>query len=520
MRKLATTALMLLVVFTGTAFAQNVVEVEGDITESTTWNSENSYLLTGQTFVKNGATLTIEPGTVIESLSDDGSGLAPALVIERGAKIMADGTAENPITFTSALPDDELPQRGTWGGLIILGNAPIIGGENFVEGLTGVPYGGDDPNDSSGILRYVRVWYGGRSIGQDNEINGITLAGVGRGTTVEHCEIAYNLDDGFEMFGGTVDLRYCSVLFVGDDAFDTDEGYQGRGQFLFAMVGEEEGNRAHEMDSKFDQHPRSMPQFANVTLIGSGSGGDVASDNDDMIRLREGTAGKFWNYIIVDGSDQVLDIRDDETKALIGDSLLFSSNNIIFNTPTLFAEDYGITSVNDDPQLASLDGRESGGLIDPRPTIDGPAYQNIDTLPDDGFFTQVNYKGAFGSEQWLAGYSWLDAQGRLGKESVAIEDDVVSVPETFGLNGNYPNPFNPSTRIQFQLAQERLVEITIYNITGQQVRTIEAGHLSPGVHEVDWDGKNAEGFSAPAGVYLYRLNAGSKQAIGKMTLVK
>ncbi|MCF7832855.1 MAG: hypothetical protein K9N05_04675, partial [Candidatus Marinimicrobia bacterium] len=219
----------------GSTYPGYNVVLDGNITENTTLYATDSILLAGQTFVDSGVTLTIEAGAVIEALPDDGNGLAPCLVIKRGAMIMAQGTALNPITFTSYLPED-MKDRGSWGGLILLGKAPInkSGGEAFVEGLVGVPYGGTNAADNSGILEYVRVWYGGRSIGQDNEINGITLAGVGNGTTVEYCEVAFNLDDGFEMFGGTVDLKYCSVLFVGDDAFDTDLGYQGRGQYLFA----------------------------------------------------------------------------------------------------------------------------------------------------------------------------------------------------------------------------------------------------------------------------------------------
>ncbi|MCF7796573.1 MAG: hypothetical protein K9N36_02275, partial [Candidatus Marinimicrobia bacterium] len=260
----------------------DVVQLSGTISSNSTWTANKDYLLTGQTFVDSGVTLTIEAGTTIKSNADDGNGLAPALIIKRGAKIIANGSASAPITFTSSLPESELPQRGTWGGLIILGKAPINkpGSESFVEGLVGVPFGGDDAEDDSGILRYVRIWYGGRSIGQDNEINGLTLAGVGRGTTVEHVEVAWNLDDGIECFGGTVDLKYCSVLFVGDDAFDTDLGYTGRGQFLFALVASDDGNRGFEMDndgSNMDAQPRSKPQFMNVTLVGSGTGS--AADN-------------------------------------------------------------------------------------------------------------------------------------------------------------------------------------------------------------------------------------------------
>ncbi|MFQ6611242.1 MAG: hypothetical protein ACE5D7_10670 [Fidelibacterota bacterium] len=390
----------------------------GDITENTTWYAENAYILAGQTFVKPGVTLTIEAGTTIRANADDGNGLAPALTIERGAMIIADGRIDAPITFTSNLPDSELPQRGTWGGLILLGNAPINidGGESFVEGLIGVPYGGEDENDNSGILRYVRVWYGGRSIGQDNEINGISLAGVGRGTTIEHCEVAWTLDDGFEMFGGTVDLKYCTVLFEGDDAFDTDLGYRGRGQFLFAMLGNDDGNRGFEMDNKangdMNAQPRSHPQFHNVTLIGSGA--NSPADNDQMIRLREGTGGEFRNLLIVDGKEYGINITDAATLALLGTELNFSANNIVYNcTMGQFKSDYGLAAQNVDPLLRSIAGRESGGLIDPRPSPGNPALTGGETLPADGFFTQTEFVGAFGDELWIAGWSWLAEMGRL-----------------------------------------------------------------------------------------------------------
>ena len=196
--------------------------------------------------------------------------------------------------------------------------------------LTGIAYGGNDPDDNSGVLEYVRVWYGGRSIGQDNEINGITLAGVGRGTVVKYCEVAYNLDDGFEMFGGTVDLKYCSVIGVGDDAYDVDQGYQGRGQFLFAKVLKDDGNRAYEMDNKtngnLDSSPRSHPVFYNATLVGPG--GDVVSNNDQMARLREGVGGEFGNHIVYNGKEYgVSDRMIVDLKTSVSDNSNFRLDN-------------------------------------------------------------------------------------------------------------------------------------------------------------------------------------------------
>ena len=217
--------------------------------------------------------------------------------------IEAVGTASAPILMTSIIARDEpdrLPIVGgrAWGGLIICGYAPIQGGgTRTVEGVASVPYGGTDAADDSGTLRYVSVRYGGRAIAPDNEINGITLAGVGTGTEVSYCEVAYNFDDGFEMFGGTVDLRYCMVYKVGDDGFDTDTGYQGTGQFLVVVRGAT-SNRGHEMDGRNSSQAAddSFPKFSNVTIVGNNSG----SSEDESLRLREGTAGHFQNYMLVD----------------------------------------------------------------------------------------------------------------------------------------------------------------------------------------------------------------------------
>ena len=239
--------------------------------------------MTCQTFVKAGVTLRIQAGTTIFVTPADADGLAPALVIERGAKIVARGTAEEPVTFTSvseAQSDDQalvdtsrggngtvvLGQRGKWGGVIVCGFAPVHPGavngvrptEVQVEGLANVYYGGNDTRDDSGALEYVRIWYAGAVIGADNEINGLTLAGVGNGTFVSHVEVAYCLDDGFEFFGGTVNVRYLSSIFNGDDAFDVDQGYHGKGQFLFAVLGDQ-GDHGLEIDSQVGGCGRGLP---------------------------------------------------------------------------------------------------------------------------------------------------------------------------------------------------------------------------------------------------------------------
>lgn len=219
----------------------NVV-VSSNITTNTTWTKDKVYELGARVVVENGATLTIEPGTVIKGQSGTGAS-ARALIIARGGKIMAEGTASEPIIFTStrdnitsgqiSSPNLTAEQNGQWGGLIVLGRAPISASANEVQ-IEGIPtsdpnglYGGNDPADNSGILKYVSIRHGGADIGQGNEINGLTLGGVGSGTVIENIEVVGNQDDGVEWFGGTVNVTNVIVWNAGDDAIDTDQAWSG-----------------------------------------------------------------------------------------------------------------------------------------------------------------------------------------------------------------------------------------------------------------------------------------------------
>ena len=521
---------------------EEVTLLGGNLTEDTYLAASGTYYLNQQLFVKDGVTLTIEAGTEILGRYDanySADNPAPCLVVEQGGKIIAQGTAEAPITFRSEL-DATDPNygngRGLWGGLIINGYAPIAndGGTANVEGLTGVPYGGTDPDDNSGVLRYVRVWNGGSSIAPDNEINGITLAGVGRGTTVEYCEVGLNLDDGFEMFGGTVDLKYCSVIAVGDDAFDTDAGYQGRGQFLL-VVRADDSDKGHEMDSKtngdLDSQPRSHPHFANVTVISS------VAHGEDALRLREGTGGDFRNYIIHGANDGVR--NDDNGSELVTQDLaaaqthghpnyLYISGSMVMN---------GLADVPWDDFDESTDGAwtgtmvtESAGLamtvdanglpatLHVNPPLNSIAFENVDEVIEDDFFTQTDYKGAFSSDSnWLEGWSYLSVA-----EVLSTEDDKSSIiAQELKLHGNYPNPFNPSTKINFELSgYHDNVTFTVFNVTGQIVNQISFSNTLPGMQVISWNGINSNGASVPSGIYFYQVQAGDLSAMGKMTLVK
>ncbi len=226
--------------------------VSTNITANTTWTSDNVYELAGRITVTEGATLTIEAGTVIKGQAGTGAN-ATALLIARGGKLMANGTALLPIVFTSIAdeithtdlvagnygsPNLESDVDGLWGGVIVLGKAPISasnsGSDVAQVQIEGIPtsdanglYGGVDATDNSGSITYVSIRHGGANIGSGNEINGLTLGGVGSGTTVENIEIVSNQDDGIEWFGGTVNVTNVVSWNCNDDALDTDQAWAG-----------------------------------------------------------------------------------------------------------------------------------------------------------------------------------------------------------------------------------------------------------------------------------------------------
>ena len=269
-----------------TKTSSNVVEVTDasiNAGEKVFWTADNVYLLEGFVFVEDGAVLTIEAGTVIKGKPGQGES-ASALIITKGAKIYAEGTANKPIIFTSESDDVNdafdlvMPSTNLWGGVIILGNAKIntSTGKGNIEGLpvsVKSEYGGNDDNDNSGVVKYVSIRHGGTDVGSGNEINGLTLGGVGRGTTIDYVEVFQNNDDGFEWFGGTVNCKHLVAAFNGDDAFDHDEGLTGKMQFLFAIQDENYGNALGEHDGGTDPEdgiPYAFPQSYNVTFLGSG----------------------------------------------------------------------------------------------------------------------------------------------------------------------------------------------------------------------------------------------------------
>lgn len=255
--------------------------VTGEITANTTWSANKIYLLKGFVFVSNGATLTIEPGTIIKG----DKATKATLTITRGSKINATGTVDKPIVFTSALPAGART-RGDWGGVILLGKAPVNQGNDVMieGGLEGpkdkdaknyIYYGGTDAADNSGVLKYVRIEYAGIEYSADNEINGLTLGGVGNGTTLDYIQVYRSGDDAFEWFGGTVNAKHLLAVATWDDDFDTDFGYAGNVQFALAQrastMADQSGSNGFESDNNStgtDQTPKTSAVFSNVTILG------------------------------------------------------------------------------------------------------------------------------------------------------------------------------------------------------------------------------------------------------------
>jgi len=286
--------------------------LSGKINADRTLVSGKTYKLRGTVYVVDGAKLTIQSGVTIQGEKSSRG----TLVVTRGTQILANGTEEKPVVFTS---DQSNPQRGDWGGIVILGRAKtnssfngvagvgeIEGGVNNAEGL-GL-YGGADDNDNSGVLKYVRIEYAGYAFLPDKELNGLTFAGVGRGTTVDHVQVSWANDDSFEWFGGTVDCKYLISYKTLDDDFDMDNGYSGRIQFGIALrdstVADQSQSNGFEIDNDAggsNLSPQTSAIISNFTVIGPrAAANNVGNSNFRRgIHTRRNSAVSIFNSVII-----------------------------------------------------------------------------------------------------------------------------------------------------------------------------------------------------------------------------
>jgi hypothetical protein len=400
----------------------------GEGTGTVTWKKDKIHLIEGLVFVNDGQTLTIEPGTVVRFRAGQGEN-ASALVVARGGKIIARGTPAEPIILTAEADDLNgsiaRDARGLWGGLIILGNAPVNlrGNEGYVEGIPMAEprgyFGGYDPNDNSGVLKYVSIRHGGTNIGEGNEINGLTLAGVGRGTEIDYVEVISNADDGVEIFGGTVNLRHMVVSGCSDDAFDYDLGWSGYGQFWLAIQNNYAGDHLVEASgglNPVDGLPNSWPVVHNATFIGNGKTGAGY-----CIKFDRNAGGIFANSVFlhnnhgisVEATDLVHDSYNQWKSGRLG-----LHNNLFFDvagsTPASIFE---LSGIFENTQLLDwISHFTAAGNIIADPKID---YPNGIYLPETeikgnmaivpaSWFQIVDFKGAFGESNWIEGWTLLE----------------------------------------------------------------------------------------------------------------
>ncbi|WP_159469305.1 T9SS C-terminal target domain-containing protein [Dyadobacter sp. 3J3] len=394
--------------------------VTGSITSNTTWKATDQYLISGFVYVEAGATLTIEPGTIIKG----DKATKGALFIKPGAKIIAVGTADKPIVFTS---NQAIGQRkaGDWGGLVILGKAPVNKTPAVVEGEEKSTFGGTDVADNSGELKYVRVEFAGIAYETNKEINSFTFGGVGSGTKIEYVQASFGGDDSFEWFGGTVNAKHLIAYRGLDDDFDTDNGFSGLIQFGYILrdpaiadqAGDSNGFESDNDANGTTATPQTAAKFANVTVaMGAGTANEKFASG---MRIRRNSAISVYNSVFTGAWPRSgLRVENDLTIANYTSGLIKMDGVVLATTAKVQVE--GITEAqfkaagakNAVSLAADLKMDASFNVLGAKPNgIPGtgsPLLTGGATLPAG--FEATTYVGAFGTTDWTATWANWDPQ--------------------------------------------------------------------------------------------------------------
>ena len=475
-----------------------VVTVSSGGTGTTSWTCDNTYVLDGYVFVQAGQVLTIEAGTVVKGAA--GSGVdAAALIVSRNGQILADGTSDCPIIMTyEADPLDgsvAYDTRGQWGGLIVLGNATTnFGGPAQVEGIPSdndqATYGGDDDADNSGVIRYVSVRHGGAELGAANEINGITLAGVGSGTVVEHVEVVSNQDDGIEFFGGAVSVKNAVVAFCGDDSFDWDQGYHGQANENWLAIQDQPGqvgDRGGELDGDDsddgnispDEMPFAIPNVSGWTIVGVGGG--------QGLLMRNGSGGHISNGVIANVAEGI-EIEDKETpedafdRWVAGDLTLMDITVIGDD-----AIDYDGSEVADGDEQLDAYAADNNVVVNNDLAVDYLfAFDASGTSASDTLNLEC---GSGSGHLWALGWTFCDAVNLFGGQGTSsVGASVSGTPVAL-----WPNPvLEGSLRIGGLPIGANL---SVYGMTGaviwkgrvsSAIETVDTEGLMPGTYLLSW----------------------------------
>jgi hypothetical protein len=521
------------------------------ITGTRTLSADTLYTLRGQVYVEDGASLHIPANTLITGEP------AGTIVVKQGGQIFIEGTATEPVVMTSSkLPGQRA--TGDWGGLVILGRAPINrdpAGTTIEGGIIEGTYGGDLPFDSSGVIKYLRLEYPGYRFEEGNEINGLTMGGVGAGTELHHVQVSFANDDSYEWFGGTVDAHHLVALGGLDDDFDVDDGYTGRLQFLFGLkypdVYDAAGSsNGFENDSRNDALPLSHPIYSNVTLVGPERNDAMVGNlpaghtHANMAVLRENTMSSIFNSVLV-GFVRGMSLRDGSIAQAQNDDLRMRNTSLTtmytgylggaahdtdrWADIVAWIETPGYGNFGGSPRMPSAVGLTNmDDLTNPQPQpllfseLDSSADFSDSYLADVAgrysFDTTANYRGAFVpdlpmEQQWTAGWTNFDPQG-TAYISVGVED-LGGVPAARAGVDSYPNPFNPMATLKFSVPRTGDVSLKVYDVAGHMVAELHQGQLTAGQFSVEFDGTGLA-----SGTYFARLQGDGFSAVRKMQLVK
>jgi len=466
------------------------VIVEGEITQNSTWTANHIYLIKGYLYVREGATLTIEAGTLVRGDKETKG----SLIIERGARLIAEGTDSNPIVFTSNQPAGSRTY-GDWGGVILCGKATINvpGGEAIIEGGPTSMYGGGanpDDNDNSGILKYVRIEFPGIPFVPDKEINGLTLGGVGSGTTLDYIQVSYCGDDAFEWFGGTVNAKHLISFRTWDDDFDTDYGYRGMVQYGVALrdpviADPGSGSNAFESDNGgqgSDNTPITHPIFSNISVFGPKQDPttSINSNYKRALHLRRNTAINVYNSVFT-GFPVGLYLDGDKTQQNATNGILNFRHNVMagmvdyfysnFERSFFMTENFKNDSLFD---IASLEVTDPFNFIAP------------DFLP-------------LPNSTLLSDSYW---------DNTGINDEI---PLNFSVNDIYPNPASDKVYLRIFLDEPLNISFKVIDNLGRVVFASNQGEMSSGEHLLSIQTSNLN-----SGLYILIVNSPSGQVIKKI----
>lgn len=542
------------------AFAQEKTRtISGNITSNTTLHNDSMYLLSGYVYVKNGATLTIEEGTIIKGVSNTKA----TLIITRNGKVNAQGSMNKPIVFTS---DKGIGERAPsdWGGIVILGKATVNGsdcstcpGKDIAANEAGTQraiegdldntsgdglYGGSDDAHNSGVLSFVRIEFAGTVISPGNEINGLTLGGVGNGTQLDHIQTSFVNDDGFEWFGGTVNARHLISFRNIDDDFDTDFGYRGKVQFGIALrdsMLDDKGSGPTTNGFESDNDgagstatPNTMPVFSNITVVGPlarGKALDYTNSFQNGLRIRRNSGLSLFNSVVMGFPTGIFIDGDRSANKFITDSLILKNNVVSgwttksINGPsaTLMAIETKFTA-DGNKAIQSMNNMLTAPFNYTNPDFTvvtgGEAASGASFTGNkisDAFFTATTYKGAVGTieQDWTKG--WANFNPQETDYSKPMVNSIRKMPSNIASVNVFPNPATNMLNVNIVVSKADIISTSIYTIDGKLLQAQAAHQIPAGNHTLNLDVNTLTN-----GLYILKINTMNGQENIRFNVVK